>query len=83
MTKAPSVCSDSETSTLSLASLGQSMKQCEPSNSNMLNITFIQAQQDDSIEQSDYYNEEELWRLMEDNDYGKKSCYVDVVRSSE
>lgn len=56
----------------------------------VLNTTFTRPQTtDNSIEQSQYYNEDELWHLMEGIEYGEQArqfnrpFHLDIVGSSE
>lgn len=65
------ICSDSTISQPWVIS--QSMKQHHPiGNENLDNTYTIQPLHESSEELSQYYNEEELWRLMEGIEYGDK-----------
>ena len=83
-----SVCSDSETSTISQSSfVNQTLKQAPTCDNRLMNGTFTveqfkqsppppQQQQQQPLQQrpcgedSEYYNEEELWRLMDVDECG-------------
>lgn len=72
-----SVCSDSETSTISQSSfVNQTLKQAPTCENRLMNDTFTVEQfiqsppQRPSVEDSEYYNEEELWRLMDVDECG-------------
>lgn len=83
-------CSDSETSTISQTSLiEQSMAQYQPFDGESSHTTNLLQPQENSKVQSKYYNEEELWHLMEGIEYSEKAsqpdrpCHLDIVGSSE
>lgn len=101
MTTQSSVCSDSETSTISQGSfVGQTVqKSQQQSNNAMLDSTFTvdnyympqQQQQQQQFQNrpcgddSEYYNDEELWRMMDVDENGSASSqsrdrpnYLDV-----
>lgn len=74
-----SVCSDSETSTISQSSfVNQKLKQAPTCDNELMNGTFTveqfkqspPQQQRPCGEDSEYYNEEELWRLMDIDECG-------------
>lgn len=88
-----SVCSDSETSTISQGSfVTQTKKQPQQYDHRTMNDTFVlnsnnstttfkqqqyQHQQKPSSEDSEYYNEEELWRLMDVDECGGSAEHPD------
>lgn len=77
-----SVCSDSETSTISQRSFVNVAPKLNPApqgDNRIMNGTFTvdqfkeqkqQQQQSPRADDSEYYNEEELWRLMDVDEYG-------------
>lgn len=93
-----SICSDSETSTISQCSfIGQPMQQTQKqqlkqqqSNDTTLNSTFtIENQRRQHFDQdSEYYNEEELWRMMDIDEYdnsidqSNRPSYLDLAGNS-
>lgn len=90
-----SICSDSETSTISQCSfIGQPVQQLQQqqqqSNDTTLNSTFtIENQRRKYTDQdSEYYNEEELWRMMDIDEYDNSTdqtnrpSYLDLAGNS-
>lgn len=92
MTTQSSVCSDSETSTISQGSfVGQTVKKSQQQcNNAMLDSTFTvdnyympqqqqqqqqQFQNRPSADDSEYYNDEELWRMMDVDENGSTSSH--------
>lgn len=83
-------CSDSETSTISQTSLiEQSMAQYQPFDGESSHTTNLRQPEENSKVQSKYYNEEELWHLMEGIEYSRNAsqpdrpCHLDIFGSSE
>ncbi|XP_055324528.1 uncharacterized protein LOC129579051 isoform X4 [Sitodiplosis mosellana] len=95
-----SVCSDSETSTISQGSfINKALKQAPQCDNRVMNGTFtvdqfkqpppqqLPLQQRPCGEDSEYYNEEELWRLMDVDEYGTaehpdRPSHLDIGGSS-
>lgn len=95
-----SVCSDSETSTISQSSfvnLAPKLNPATQADNRIMDGTFTvdqfkeqkqqQQQQSPRGEDSEYYNEEELWRLMDVDEYGStdnpdRPSHLDIGGSS-
>lgn len=94
VTMQSSVCSDSETSTISQGSfVNKTTKQPQQYDHRPMNGTFTldtnsttfkqqQYQQKPSGEDSEYYNEEELWRLMDVDNHPDRPSHLDLAGNS-